>query len=1380
MTHKFKQFNIKVGLLLTLCLMVFMNTGCDEDDPTVSTSVEEMFISSDAANIPLTIKANCGWTANSDAEWLYLSQKSGRGTTDISMMVEALVSDKARTANITVSAENGNKTVIKVTQNGLSETGIRISPKTITIGAKPSQGNAFGVVTQYSDAVVSAEITAGESWIKDLMPTTAIDGYVKNVLYTFSATEHIDAYERVGKITVTVTFANQVHTEEITVIQNGLGAPNISTQERIYMMYNQTSYAQSLWVEDGDQTNVRYECHTSSAQSGTDGQTTPWITGATVTGDGMLELTTLPNSYDEVREGEVMIIAFRGAASVKTSIHVIQSGYKSAGANIPNALLTHDYKAATHQVPLNPINDSKLKVVANNATGGWVKDIKIDEEGVMSYALAAYDGASGSYREATITLEATNGHSNAVYYYVTVRQYAPEAAGICLPTSLMTHSSAAQTGVMPVNANYASKVEVVGVSQRTWLQHVRIFGTDLIYELTQYDGSAGDYREAIITLKATNDHANASYYYVTIRQYAPNAAGMNNTTQIVTFNSDGTTDETIYGEDQITTLPLNAINGSTLVIEDVSEKWVDIEGLDLKSEGNNKNYILSYGVAQFDGREGDMREAVITIKASNGHTNDAYYYIIIRQYAPLAAGISEYPTMVEHDYTANAQLFGGYDWYKLTLNALNSSTIELVSVDNVGYGTDWCLYSENWQIGNPNENEEIREYRFLYRLTEYNGEDGPYRDARFTFKATNSHNNPSYFYVVVRQYAPEYAGMMIDDKRVNLSSEAQIRTLRYTLLNGSEIIDLYKEPILAYGVNADWLNIEQFSEEGNYLEYRVEAYDGANGPFREGYICFVVGNDHINKMIYTVTIRQYAPDAAGISISEETICLSYQDWADQEISYEILNGSSIKSVKVRTNNNAEPNWLTADLDADGKLTYSVTKFAGGQAGDVREGYIDLVVTNSHNNAITYTIPIRQYAPKAAGMSVDTDVYVIPTAGALDFIVKYELLNGSKIDSSDPDLHIQQEFTDSNNPQKFITKLNYFTNTQMRINANAYDGSSGPVRYAYIYVPVQNEHADKVTYRFTFMQYAPDAAGISMPPMFVTHNSTTADGGAGSLPLNVLNGSTVVVQSYTSNIFTNDGAPEVVDGKLTYTLAPFTGKPGSFRESVVTLKATSAHANAATYTVTIRQYAADNTAGLKSDLPSYLGFGSPERIDYTLNYDLLPGSAITNVTFTPGTGTTAWITGFDTTTAGVLTFDVAANTGASAIDYSREGVITITVSNSSAGTSAIYYINVRQYARDMAYADRSSLTFNGTTGSTVTGIGTITLKNVPGQATISVSGRNSTDGNATITNLKLSGNTITMTANWATSTCSCTIYVDIVINAAPYTQYITVPLIVTRS
>ncbi|MDL2255339.1 hypothetical protein LJC38_01980 [Parabacteroides sp. OttesenSCG-928-K15] len=1191
MTHKFKQFNSKVGLLLALCFMLFMHTSCDENDPSVSASFEEMFISAEAANIPLTIQANCNWSANSDAEWLHLSQKNGRGTTDISLMVETLVSDKSRTASVTVIAENGNKTVIKITQNGLAETGIRISPKTITVGAKASYGNHFGVVTQYSDAVVSATITSGESWIKELKPTTNIDGYVKNVLYTFTAEENVDAVERVGKITVTVTFANQEHKEDITVIQNGLGVPTLSTQERIYLAHSQTSHTQYLWIEDGDQTNVSYKCTFTSNQSGTGSEATPWIQSATVT-DGVLHLTTLANDYDEVREGEVMVVASRNQASTKVNIHVIQAGHRSAGANIPNSLLAHNHKGATYQLPLNPINNSKIKVVANNAVGKWVKDVKVNETGVLSYTLDLYDGSMGSYREATLTLEASNGHNNVVYYSVTIRQYAPESASISLPVTMMSHNSAAQTGVMPVNANYASKVKIVNVSQ-TWVSDVKLVGSELVYSISSYDGSAGDYREAVITLSATNDHANAAYYYVTIRQYAPLAAGMNNATKIVTFNAGGTSDKNIYAN-ALTSLPLNAINGATLTLESVSEDWVHVDGLKLKSTLNNAmNYTLTYGVDKFDGREGNVREAVITIKASNGHVNDAYYYIVVRQYAPLTAGISDMPELLEHAYNNNV--------YAFVFNALNSSKIELHSIHDLGYGTDWISLDVKPYEDNPNNAGENRTYVLKYALEDFLGDmKGNYREVRLMFSATNEHNNEAMYYVTVRQYAPEAAGITIDKKTITINSIKQLGYVVYTTLNGSELVDTfveYERTIVENGTPNDWLYISKNAEKDEsgayFVEYEADAFDGSTGEFREAHIYLVVKNAHADRMLYKVTVRQMSPNAAGLSISEERINISHLAMGSETVEgyilpYKPINGSKIQYA-VSTSA-----WVKIKSWDDGIIEYHVDAFAGGQEGDFRDARIEITVTNSHSNPITYSVPIRQYAPKAAGLSIDQQLMVINNETQPGRLF-YTLLNYSEIVEATVEHQGLDNWLTITDPNGLDENKPYIA-----FQALEYNGEQGAFREAYIYLLIKNAHVDKMLYKVTIRQMSPNAAGLSISEerVHVGHEAMGAETVEGYiLPYKLLNGSKITSVVTRSNWLT---VKDWDSDRIEYHVKAYDGSEGDFREERILITVSNSHINEIIYSVPVRQYA-PKAAGLSIDnqLTTINSEKQPGRLFYTL-------------------------------------------------------------------------------------------------------------------------------------------------------------------------------------
>ncbi|GHV01432.1 hypothetical protein FACS1894159_09260 [Bacteroidia bacterium] len=1313
-------FTARIRVAAVALGLLFAMAGCREaKEPAISVSSEEFLIGDQAGNIPLTIRSNASWTAMSNVPWCRLSQSSGTGTTDIELLVEALVSDQKRIAMITVATADGKLATVKVTQGGLTQTELRVSPTLITLGAKASSGNGFVVSTQYSDAVVDAAITSiSGNWITGLTQTGAdVDGYTRNVRFAFAAGENTGPVERTAVITVTVTFARATYTRQITVIQNGLGAPAISTPSTVYLGHHQIAFSQTIWVEGGDQTNVTYSCYPTSNSDGTaSSPAIPWITSAWVDGTGTLNLSTLPNYADRAREGDVLIVASRDGVTTRLNVHVIQSGHLTPGADVPAAIIAHNYEAFTYTLPLNPTNDTQISYVSNNS-GGWIYGVGVNAAGLMTYSLQQYTGDRGAYREATIMLMGANGHSNAVYYYVTVRQYAPGDAGISLPSTLVTYNAPGSGGAttMPLAALNGSTISQAGTSA-SWITGVSATNAALTYSVAPYNGADGPSRDAVITLQATNPHSNTAYYSITIRQYAPDAAGISLPVQTIAVNASLTSG----------TLPLVALNGSTInVVPGHNTAMVTTANV----AGNN---TLNYTVAAYDGSQGPVRETVITLSAANTHANTVYYQVVVRQYAPDAAGIS-LPVQV---ITVNASLTSG----TLPLVALNGSTIDVVQP-----GHNTAMVTTANVAGNNTLN---------YTVAAYDGSQGTARETTITLKATNTSFNSTYYYVTVRQLAPAAAGISLPSTLMtyNASGSGGAATMPLAALNGSTIS--------LVGASAGWLT--GVSANNTTLTYTVAAYDGSQGPVRETTIMLQASNSNADAALYSILIRQYAPDAAGISLPVQVITVNASGVTGGTLPLAPLNGSTVNQASTSAS------WITGVSATTTALTYNVSPYTGAD-GSSREAVITLKATAGNGNFYDtyYYITVRQLAPAAAGISLPSTLVTYNAQGSGGAAtMPLAALNGSTISLVGASAG-------------WLTGVSA-NNTTLTYTVAAYDGSQGPVRETTITLRASNSNADAALYSILIRQYAPLEVGISLPAQTIT---APAAGVAGLLPLNPLSGSTanVVATGYDATML--NPAPYVDGlGILHYTVTAFTGATGASRETTLTLQATRpGSVSTANYYITIRQNA-PAAAGI-GGLPAYLGFGSAGATGQTLYLNPLNGSTITLVS------APSWMSVNVEPSSTFLTYSVNPYSGSTVTDYAREGVLTLRAANTSANP-VYYYINIRQTGTNMAYTSPLSVywtwnaiynmgVFSGAYGNyapSANPVQTVALLNVPGPATIGYS----TQGNAFFTiAADAPALNYTVTASslaWGdVPPATQSDLLTITVNAPPYVQTLTVPV-----
>ena len=1294
MNHIIQSIGTRFAVVLTFLALALPFTACEDfDEPQVSVSAEEILIGSAAANVPVTIYSNTSWTARSDAAWCVLSLASGKGTTEIELLVEANKSDKSRTANIAVSMADGRKTDIRVTQNRLSDTEVRVTPQLITLPAAAAQGIGFSVATQYKDAKIETGVLSGGQWISNLSQTETVSGYSKTAFYRFDVTKNTGAEERKGLIGITVTFGRKTYEYVVEVIQNGLGAPAVSTAATAYMMPVQTVHTQDLWVESGDRDNVRYEVSVVSNQSGIDGDLA-WLKSATVETSGRthtLRITAAANDTDEVREGDVLIVAYRDNATTKVGVHVVQSAYMSAGVQVPATLLTHTHLTGEYPLPVNALNRSVVSVVASSAP--WLRDARVSENSLLRYTLDAYDGSTGEYREAVLTLKAANGNADEAFVYLTVRQYAPDAAGIATLPQMLTYANNAEGGMFFIEAQNGSEVTVASVTE--WIGDVELYDGAVTYSLAPYDGAEGDFRDGTITLWAENDHANRQVYTVVIRQYAPPAAAVQLPQSVVTYTHEAS--------DRV--LPLNPMNGAVVSVVNVNAAWVR------NVQIGQDNASVSYSLDAFDGASGDSREAVITLRATNAHANTSIHYLHIRQYAPQPAGVSSLPEMlsfgsfaqnriqfmvgaqngskiqagstkewirnaifergivtfdldaydgsagdfreglitllVGNDH-ANVQVYNVVvrqyapaaagvdlpssmltytyfgDTYTIPINPVNGSEVTVQGC-NAGWVTDFGLTSAKDAI--------------YYTLEEYDGNEGAYRDAVLTIKATNSNFNAIYYYLFIRQYAPDPAGITSVPQMLTFSSKAQAQQFMVGAQNGSMVIP---------ATTTSWIK-HPLCEDGISVTFELEAYNGAEGDFREGVITLIAANDHIDPQVYNVVIRQYAPQAPSLDLPASTVTYTSSGSGEDEYgnprSFTMpLNPKNASEVTVIGNNSG--GWVDhVAVAADRRsVSYSVAEY-NGREGDFREAVLTFKAANTYKDAAVYYLTIRQYAPAPAGIT-SVPQLVTYNSGATDGMFPVGAQNSSLVHPT----------TDAG----WITTLRN-DNGMIRYTLSAYDGSAGDFRDAVIRLKATNTHANAQVYSVVVRQYAPKAAGADVPAAILTYPYGAANY---TLPVNPLNGSHIEIVGNSAPAWVTPSYDAVTG--LAYTFTEYNGSAGDYRDAVLTLKASNTNSNAAFYYVTLRQFA-PAPAGITS-APQMLTFSSQAQRQSFL-------VAAQNGSEIEADSNLPWVTA-TANTAGLVTMNFEAYNGAEGA-Y-RESTIAIRARNDHANVQ-VYNVVVRQYA-----------------------------------------------------------------------------------------------------
>jgi hypothetical protein len=194
--------------MIALCVAAVW--GCNKDSPvqpqtcnyTLSSTSQSASADGGSSSINVTLSSgSCGWTAQSDAAWITLSNNSGSGTAALGFAVGANTSTDSRTGRITVNWTGGSSQ-LTVTQTGATPPGptvctYTIDPVAVTAPAGGVSGQSTVTVTG-SDCSWSARSNQG--WIRITSGNSGTG--TGTISYTVDA--HTGA-ERFGRIIVTHT-----------------------------------------------------------------------------------------------------------------------------------------------------------------------------------------------------------------------------------------------------------------------------------------------------------------------------------------------------------------------------------------------------------------------------------------------------------------------------------------------------------------------------------------------------------------------------------------------------------------------------------------------------------------------------------------------------------------------------------------------------------------------------------------------------------------------------------------------------------------------------------------------------------------------------------------------------------------------------------------------------------------------------------------------------------------------------------------------------------------------------------------------------------------------------------------------------------------------
>lgn len=912
---------------------------------------------------------------------------------------------------------------VTVTQAGVGTPDIQTTPSSITLSAYAGSASFYSVVSNPS--VKFSDATSSASWLNNFVKSGGSSD--DNLAFTYSYDANASSAARTGYISLEYTVGDQNVFKTIQVTQNGLGAPAISTLESVYLLTDQESHTQSLWLSDGDDTGVEYTIYVTSNDSDVVGSSVGWLSASVDSSAKTLTLTSTINTASESRSGVVTLIATRDNAQTIVNIDVTQAGHLSAGISGLDQEIYVDSRGYTTSVPyyFSALNDSEVTVVnVSNDTmvTSPVKDAILNEK--MDLTVAAYDGSLGAFRECIITLSANNGNSVVEYYDILVRQYEPDAAIADVPELLeleydnivantvqldlyndatIKDASADVTVVLadgtklvgtntPASGTITSTAFAAASGDTSWLT-VGVTPAGLItYTALKYDGVDGDTRTATISVTVTNTNYNTATYFINVVQYAPRATTITAASEVSVLApiTSATVKYTTTGDGDITVTPSEEADWITAVSPTPSATAV----------AGSASFTFTLNANPYS----VSRSAVVTLTAKGDDNTTVATTVTITQ-AGTGDAMIELPSDIMVGYelaTANSDNGGS-----ITPGLSESTTVTSVSDD-----ADWLSASENSSTANQID----------YSVTTaYDGADGDERYATITVVSENSTTGQeSTNYITVTQTAPmatsitgptnQTVAALYSDATGFNSTENIAATINF-VVNGDNnstagAIDWAKADI-DVAVDVDWiLDSSKAAISGSVDATAIDAA-GTNGSVdlyfkpntaaasREAQIVITATGDHAESATIYVTVTQLGLDAPTATFSSgDYISANYAAMAAATINVDLGDGDTIVSVTDTDTSNA---WLTTNwTSGDEDFTYELKEY-DGSAGATRTATIEVVVQNEGKDTeVTYYITVVQNAPKVMTVSASPiynyNAVVESTTGtAEDFTIALSLL-----------------------------------------------------------------------------------------------------------------------------------------------------------------------------------------------------------------------------------------------------------------------------------------------------------------------------------------------------------------------------------------------------
>ncbi len=892
---------------------------------------------------------------------------------------------ESRVGTVVLKATNsGNERFyyVSVSQAGVGTPSIASTPSSIALPAYAGSGSFYAVVSNPAVEFISA--TSSNDWLVMGSEAGTEDD---NLSFTYTYTDNQSDAARTGYISLEYTVGEQNVFHVIPVTQNGLGAPAISTLQKVYMLTDQVTHTQSLWLADGDDTNVTYEVYVSSNDSYATGSATAsveWLTAAIDAANRELTLTAPVNTASESRSGVVTIIASRDNAQSIVKIDVTQAGHLSAGISglQQEIYVDHLGYATPATFPFNALNDSEVNGVKVSNTA-MVTAAAITANSSLDIMVEPYDGSLGMFRECIITLSADNGNSVVEYYDILVRQYEPDAAMADVPALLeMEYDDVAAKSVTIDLYNGAEIVDCKVVESGSWLT-ASFTGDVITYtpEATNYDGADGEERTATISITVENENANTATYFIPVVQYAPRATTLSAAAEVSVLApiTTATVKYTTTGDGDITVTPtatdaawITAVPAAVTATEGSAEFVFTLEA--------NPNSV--------------SRSAVVTLTAKGDNIETVSTEVTITQ-AGTGDAMIELPSDIAVGYETEAAnaANGGV----ITPGVSEGTTITSATTDaawlDVTFTDATITYSVNAAYDGS---EGVERYTSIKVISE-NSVTGQ--------EATN--------YITVTQTAPlettitapamqtVTALLSLTDNTSNIPS-----TINFVATgdnnDASGVADWaagdFTVTTDVAWIKASTLVVSSIDPATGVGEIALEVNPNTAAESREAQITIKAKGDHAEAATIYVTLTQLGLDAPTATFSTgDYISANYiATAAPQNVTIDLGDGDSVVSV---ANSNA---WLTTTFAAGAtSFTYELEEYDGA-AGATRTDTIVVTVQNEGGlTMVDYYITVVQNAPKALVVSATpTYRYNANVSGPATFTLGVDVLGDLTASATD--------------------------------------------------------------------------------------------------------------------------------------------------------------------------------------------------------------------------------------------------------------------------------------------------------------------------------------------------------------------------------------------